>query len=148
MIIDPAGNDYHLPRYIDGMNSKQVNEFMRDVDRASLPSIQQAKEQQQERRIAGLEAERDRYHQTWEKAVMDAAIEKEEKERRFVEPEQAHAPAGPARPPQTREQSKEETRAGREQTAPTRREEKQFSLETWLIAAQTLPAFCVWSWTW
>lgn len=111
MIIDPAGNDYHLPRYIAGMNGKQVNEFMRDVDRASLPSIQQAKEQQQERRIAALEADRTtvRAEIQWQEALEKAAIAKEEKERQFVEPhERAKADARAEQQPNIMDRIKQE----------------------------------------
>jgi Relaxase/Mobilisation nuclease domain len=93
MIVDPAGDEHSLARRLPGVTSKQLNEFMRDVDRETLPTIRAAQEQQQERKIAGLEAERDRYNQRWELAVMNAAIAKEEKERRFVEPGQAALPA-------------------------------------------------------
>jgi hypothetical protein len=98
MIIDGAGNDHSLARRL-GMKTKDLNQFMRDVDRAALPDIAQAKTIQQERVIARLEAERATVRDDiqWEKALDRAAIEKEERERRFVEPE-----------------TKEETRAGQE----------------------------------
>ncbi len=76
MIIDPAGDDHSLARRL-GMKTKELNEFMRDVDRETLPTISQAQAIQQERKIAALEAERDRYNQKWEQAVMNAAIEQE-----------------------------------------------------------------------
>jgi Relaxase/Mobilisation nuclease domain len=86
MIIDPAGNDHHLPRRIKGMNSKQVNEFMSHVDRANLPTIAEAKQQQQGRNIAQLEADREtvRREIEWQEALARAAIEKEKIEQRFL----------------------------------------------------------------
>ena len=101
MIIDPAGDDHHLPRRIKGMNSREVNEFMRDVDREALPTIRQAQEQQQQRKIDALEADRAtvRDEIAWQEALAKAAIEKEKVERQFI------APTEPAR---------EETRGGRQ----------------------------------
>ena len=101
MIVDPARNDYHLPRVIEGMNSKQVNDFMRHVDRDALPDIRQAQAIQQDRKIAGLEADRAsvRDEIEWEEALAKAAIAREEKEQRFIAPEDRE----------------KETRAGREQ---------------------------------
>lgn len=127
LILDSAGKEHSLAKRIEGVNTAELNAFMRNVDRAALPTLEQGKAQYQERKIAGLEADRAsiRDQIQWQEALEKAAIAKEEKERRFVEPER-HAPAGPARPPQTQEQPKEETRAGREQAAPTRREERQW----------------------
>jgi hypothetical protein len=51
MIIDSSGNDHHLPRRIQRMNSQQVNEFKRDIDREALPTIRQAQELQHQRKI-------------------------------------------------------------------------------------------------
>jgi hypothetical protein len=89
MLIDPAGSAHHLTRRIDGMNSKQVNEFMRDVDRAALPDIRQAQAMHQDRKIAALEADRDTVKQEieWEEKLAKAAIEKEKIEGRFIAPE-------------------------------------------------------------
>jgi hypothetical protein len=95
MIIDPAADEHHLPRRIKGMNSKQVNEFMRDVDRAALPTIRQAKEQQEQRKIDRLEADRAtvRDEIEWQEKVYAEAVKKEERERQFVEPERGTQPA-------------------------------------------------------
>jgi hypothetical protein len=94
MIIDIAGDEHSLARRL-GMKSKELNEFMRDVDRSALPDIRQAQAMQQERKIAALEADRDCYNQKWEQAVMDAAIEKEKTAREFDETRAGQQP-GPA----------------------------------------------------
>jgi hypothetical protein len=92
MIIDPAGDEHSLVRRLKGVTTKQLNDFMRDVDREALPDIRQAQAIQQERKIAALEAECDRYNQAWENAVMNAAIEKEKIEGRFIAPEDREQP--------------------------------------------------------
>jgi len=88
MIIDPAGDEHALARRLH-IKTKELNDFMRDVDRAALPDIHQAKEIQQERFIAKLEADRDyvRDEIKWEEALNRAGIEHEERERRFAETE-------------------------------------------------------------
>ncbi len=99
LILDCAGKDHSLARRIEGVNTKELNAFMRDVDRAALPTIEQAKAAFQDRKIAGLEAD----HATvareiqWEEKIAQAAIEKEKVQRQFVTPAE--------QPPQ-------ETRAG------------------------------------
>ncbi len=97
MIIDPAGDEHALARRL-GIKTKELNEFMRGVDRAALPDIHQAKEMQQERRISKLEADRDylRDEIKWEQALDRAGIEHEERERRFVEPKERETPGGTA----------------------------------------------------
>jgi hypothetical protein len=57
LILDTAGKEHSLARRIDGVNTKELNAFMRDVDREALPSVEEAKAQYQERKIAGLEAD-------------------------------------------------------------------------------------------
>jgi len=89
LILDSAGKEHSLARRIDGIDTKELNAFMRDVDRQTLPTVEQAKERFQERKIAGLEADRDtvRHEIEWEEKLARAAIAKEEKERQFIEPE-------------------------------------------------------------
>ena len=89
MIIDPAGDEHALARRLH-IKTKELNEFMRDVDRAALPDIHQAKEMQQQRFIAKLEADRDylRDEIKWEEALNRAGIEHEERERQFIEPKE------------------------------------------------------------
>ena len=101
MIIDRAGNDHALARRLR-MKTKDLSEFMRDVDRAALPDIAQAKTIQQERSIARLEADRATVRDDiqWEQVLDRAAIEKEERERRFAEP----APNEETRPGRERKQ--------------------------------------------
>jgi len=99
MIIDPAGDDHALARRLK-IKTKELNDFMRDVDRAALPDIRQAKEMQQERFIAKLEADRDylRDEIKWEEALNRAGLEHEERERRFIEPKEETRVGGIAEP--------------------------------------------------
>ena len=97
LILDSAGNEHSLARRIDGINTKRLNAFMRDVDRAALPTLEQGKAQYQQRKIDGLEADRAtvRREIQWEEALATAAIEKEKTDRRFIDPEKKRAePAG------------------------------------------------------
>jgi hypothetical protein len=88
MIIDTACDDHSLSRRLS-IKTKELNAFMRDVDRAGLPDIRQAQELQQERKIAALEADRDtvKHEIEWEETLAKAAIKKEERERNCIAPE-------------------------------------------------------------
>jgi len=79
VILDSAGKEHSLARRINGVNTKELNAFMRDVDREVLPSVEQGRVQHQERKIAGLEADRATVEKeiAWEEALAKAAIEKE-----------------------------------------------------------------------
>jgi hypothetical protein len=90
VILDSAGKEHSLARRIEDVNTKELNAFMRDVDREALPTVEQGKAIHQERKIAGLEADRAtvRNEIAWEEALDKAAIEKESTERRFVGREQ------------------------------------------------------------
>ena len=89
VILDGAGKEHSLARRIEGMNTKELNAFMRDVDRDKLPTVEQGRALYQQRKIAGLEADRATVEKeiAWEDALAKAAIEKEKLEKRFVEPE-------------------------------------------------------------
>lgn len=86
LILDGAGKEHSLARRIEGINMKELNAFMRDVDREALPTLEQGKAQYQDRKIAGLEADRAtvRDEIAWEEALAKAAIAKEQKEQRFI----------------------------------------------------------------
>jgi hypothetical protein len=109
VILDSAGKDHSLARRIDGVNTKELNAFMRDVDRQALPTVEAGKALYQERRVAGLEADRATvsHEINWEESLARAAIEKEKIERQFVEPEPGRgwtpesrfAPPSPQAPP-------------------------------------------------
>src|ERR1017187_494753 len=90
VILDHAGDTHSLARRIDGVNSKQLNTFMEGIDRAALPTVDQARQQHQEQKLITLEADHATVRQEieWEEALAKAAIEKEKTERRFVEPGQ------------------------------------------------------------
>src|SRR5208283_3282947 len=112
LILDSAGKEHSLAKRAS-VTMAELNAFMRDVDRAALPTVEQAKEQYQERKIAGLEADRAtvRAEIQWQEALEKAAIAKEKIERQFVEPQQ---------------RAKEGTPGGREQAATTGRQERHW----------------------
>jgi hypothetical protein len=89
LILDSAGKEHSLAQRIEGVKTAELNAFMRDVDRTALPTVEQAKEQYQQRKIDALGADRAtvRDEIQWEEALAQAAIAKEEKERRFIAPE-------------------------------------------------------------
>ena len=95
IILDTAGKEHSLSRRVDGVNTKELNAFMRDVDREALPTVAHAKARHQELKIAGLEADRAtvQHEIAWEEGLARAAIEKEKIERRFVEPDRVAATA-------------------------------------------------------
>jgi hypothetical protein len=119
LILDVAGNEHSLARRIEGVTTKELNAFMRDVDRAALPTLEQGKAIHQERKIAALEADRATVKQEieWEEALAKAAIGKEKIEERFIAPEDrektahvdsvtGHRDASPAREDTGREETK------------------------------------------
>src|SRR5205807_1351272 len=57
VILDSAGKEHSLARRIDGVNTKELNAFMRDLDLEALPSVEQGRALYQQRKIAGLEAD-------------------------------------------------------------------------------------------
>ncbi len=89
-IMDSAGHEHSLARRIDGINTRELRAFMQGVDLHGIPTVEQARAQYRDKKIAGLEADRDtvRHEIEWEEALAKAAIEKEQRERRFVEPGQ------------------------------------------------------------
>ena len=88
LILDSAGKEHSLAKRVDCVNTAELNAFMRDVNRATLPTLEQAKEHYQQRKIDALEADRAtvRAEIEWQEALEKAAIAKEEKEQQFVEP--------------------------------------------------------------
>jgi hypothetical protein len=52
VIVDAGGQIYSLPRQIKGVAAKDLRAFMVDVDREALPSVEQAKEVQEQREDA------------------------------------------------------------------------------------------------
>jgi hypothetical protein len=88
LILDSAGKEHSLAKRIEGVNTAEINTFMRDLNRTTLPTLEQAKETYQQRKIDALEADhasvRDEIQ--WQETLEKAAIAKEEKERQFVEP--------------------------------------------------------------
>lgn len=88
LILDTAGNEHSLARR-SGITMKEMDAFMRDVDRQALPTVEQGKAMHQDRKIAALEADCEtvKHEIEWEEALAKAAIEKEKIEGRFIAPE-------------------------------------------------------------
>lgn len=107
-ILDAAGDVHSLPRRLDGVNAKQLREFMKGFDRSLLPTVEEAKWRQAERRIDGMEQELDTVQReiAWEEALARAAVDKERVEERLLEPtewekrqESRREQKWPSRPP-------------------------------------------------
>jgi len=96
VILDSAGKEHSLARRIDGVNTKDINAFMNDVNREALPTVEQGKARHQDLKITGLKADRATVQHAiaWEEELAKAAIEKETTERRFVEKGQGGEAAG------------------------------------------------------
>jgi Relaxase/Mobilisation nuclease domain len=110
VILDAAGDVHTLARCF-GVKVAEVRKGFDGIDRSKLPTVEEARPRirehaaQQKELLAGYAAARaaeerareiEREHKeqaareaAWEDAVANAAIAKEEKERRFVEPDQA-----------------------------------------------------------
>ncbi len=58
VVIDRAGEVHSLAKRVDGAKMKDVRERMADIDAATLPTVDQAKEQQRARQIAREEVQR------------------------------------------------------------------------------------------
>jgi Relaxase/Mobilisation nuclease domain len=82
VILDSVGDVHSLAKRLDGVNTKQLNAFMEGYDRATLPSVDQAKARYQERKLSTLEADSATVAQEIEReeAYHRAAIEKEKAE--------------------------------------------------------------------
>lgn len=87
-IVDQAGDDHSLARRLSGVNTKQLREFMKDFDRDSLLTVEQARASQRQRlheqHLSDLATVRQEI--AWEEALARAAIQKEQVEAKFVEP--------------------------------------------------------------
>jgi relaxase-like protein len=86
-ILDRAGDVHSLARRIDGINTKELRTFMQDIDRATLPTVDQAKARFHERNLAERRADLAtvQHEIAWENALAKAAIDKEKVEGRFKE---------------------------------------------------------------
>jgi hypothetical protein len=87
-ILDPAGEVHSLARRIDGVNAKELRTFMEGIDRDELPTVQQAKTKHADRVLHERQDELTSIQReiSWEERLAQSALEKEEIERRFVEP--------------------------------------------------------------
>ncbi len=92
VVIDRAAGGIHaLGKRILDVSAAQTRARLADLDRETLPTVEQAREQIQMRAASRKPDEpvrdRDRDEMKWQDAVAKAAIEKEKVERRFVEPD-------------------------------------------------------------
>lgn len=94
IVLDAEGGMHALGKRILGVTAAQTRERLSDLDRQQLPTVEQARLHICERAL-GREYEKqepmpDRYREEikWEDALARAAIEKEKRERQFVEPQQ------------------------------------------------------------
>jgi hypothetical protein len=97
VILDSAGKEHSLARRLDGVTTKELNAFMRDVEREALPTVEKGKLLHQKRQVERLEADREtvRHEIQWEETLARAAVEKEKIESRFVAREDREkTPAG------------------------------------------------------
>ena len=87
-ILDRAGDVHSLPRRIEGINTKELRMFMRDIDLEALPTVEQAKAKFHERNLAERRADLATVQReiAWEDALAKAAVEKEKVLGRLVEP--------------------------------------------------------------
>lgn len=114
LILDSAGNEHSLARRC-GVPMKEVLSFMHDVDLKTVPTVEHARVQYQERKIAGLEADRAtvRAEIEWHEALERAAIAKEKTEGKYIAPEDRE----------------KEIRAGREQAQAGSRKERSSPID-------------------
>jgi hypothetical protein len=95
VIVDRAGGIHSLARRVEGMKAAELRQFMKPLDRDSLPSVEQAKAIQVDREF-GVESDYDR--KKWDDALAASAIERDkaealENERRAEEKRQSAADA-------------------------------------------------------
>jgi hypothetical protein len=92
VVIDHEGGIHALGKRILGVTAGQTRDRFADLDRDGLPSVEQARsfirEQQISREKTGPEAMRDphRDEMAWQDRLAQAAIQKEKREGRFVDP--------------------------------------------------------------
>lgn len=89
VVLDRTGDVHTLARCLD-TKVAEIRDRMAGIDRSKLPSVEQAREaireRSAEREKHGAVWDRDGADATWQDAVINAAIDKEKTERRFVEP--------------------------------------------------------------
>jgi hypothetical protein len=73
VIVDRAGGIHNLARRIDGMKAAELREFMKPLDRESLPGTERAKEAQLDR-AGGIPSAHDA--ERWDDALATSGIEK------------------------------------------------------------------------
>ncbi len=97
VVIDQAGGMHPLGKRILDMTASKVRDRLSDLSRDDLPSVvyaqtfvrEQGRQEKKERKQAKPEPtwDRERDDRKWQDAVINAAIEHEKTERKFVEPE-------------------------------------------------------------
>lgn len=89
--VDRTGQEYTIGKRITGETAAQIRTKTADLDRDLLPSVDQAKDYQEQREQARAEREREEKQRAEYRARLNAAIEKaerEEKARRATEQQQ------------------------------------------------------------
>lgn len=105
IVIDREGGMHALGKRILDDSATKIRARLSDLSRDNLPSVEQArilvleKGLQEEKKRAGREKpepawDRDRDDRRWQDAVVNAAIEQEKAERKFVEPAPRQGRAG------------------------------------------------------
>ncbi|HEY4359729.1 MAG TPA: hypothetical protein VGN17_02115 [Bryobacteraceae bacterium] len=88
LVLDSAGGLYALGKRILGVSASEIRVRLSDIDRGSLPTVEQARQLIPERHtvLDGRMPDPDREERRWHDALSKAAIDKEKTERKFAEP--------------------------------------------------------------
>jgi hypothetical protein len=136
VVVDHAGGVHALGKRILDVNKKAMLERLADLDITELPSVQQTQSFIREMQVE-LQPEpqpqekkppnwnRDRANQSWEDAVINAAIEQEKIQRQFVDPKPGKSEAragsrekeGEAQPEQTSTDPRDQCKDAAQETA-------------------------------
>lgn len=84
VIVDENGQIYSLARQIKGATAKDLRAFMADIDRDTIPNVEQAKEQQRERQQVPEVSELETSIRARHAAEAQAMIERQNVERQYT----------------------------------------------------------------
>ncbi len=90
VLVDETGKIYSLSRQLEGQRAKDISARLSNIDQEALP---QAKTVVQERQYF----DRDRYEAEWQKGIVDAAIEEENRRGMGEKKKEQERPAEPTR---------------------------------------------------
>jgi hypothetical protein len=97
VVLDEAADVHSLARRIEGAKAKDIRERLADLDRSTLPSVDEAKAQIEARRHADNYYDRDAADAQWQSAVNNAGIAKDNADTQRSKPDRASAQEQPAR---------------------------------------------------